>query len=225
MLLKSDVPAITLLIVEDDPLMLLGLEQFLENYPQIKVIGQATDGYSAIAKATQLQPDLILMDIGLPQLDGIAATQQIKQAHPQQRVIMLTSHTAETETLAALASGADAYCVKGTHLEQLMVAIASVYEGAIYLDPQVARRVFNYYLPQPLSSQISPQTELHSDLTEREIQVLQLIVEGRTNPEIAEQLHLSLSTVKTHIRSVMTKLAVDDRVQVAVVALRSGLVK
>ncbi|HEY9301138.1 MAG TPA: response regulator transcription factor [Phormidium sp.] len=206
------------LIVEDDPVMQMGLEQFLEDQPDFQVVGCATNGYRAIETALNLQPDLIIMDIGLPQLDGISATQQIKSKQPDIRVVMLTSHKNDTEMVAALASGADAYCVKGTSLEQLEVAIACARAGATYLDPQIARRVINY-LNQPA-------VPIRSDiaLSERELEILKLIVDGKSNPEIAEMLYISLSTVKTHIRSIMNKLAVDDRVQAAVIALRAGLV-
>lgn len=208
--------ALRILLVEDDPVMQLGLEQFFEDYPQFSIIGQATDGYAGVEAAQQLQPDLVLMDIGLPQLDGIAATQRIREQLPDIRIVMLTSHTADHEMMAALSSGADAYCVKGTSLEQLEVAIASAQEGAIYLDPQIARRVLSHLKPA------APETKSH--LSARESEVLKLIVDGKSNPEIAALLYLSLSTVKCHVRSIMDKLAVDDRVQAAVVALRSGLV-
>ncbi|MBW4468164.1 MAG: response regulator transcription factor [Pegethrix bostrychoides GSE-TBD4-15B] len=204
-----------LLVVEDDLVMQLGLEQFFEDYPQFTIVGQATDGYAGVEAARQLQPDLVLMDIGLPQLDGIAATRQIKAEWPQMPVIMLTSHTADHEMMAALSSGADAYCVKGTKLDQLQVAISSAQEGAIYLDPQIARRVLGYLKPMAQGS---------SPLSGRELEVLRLVVEGKSNPEIAATLYLSLSTIKCHVRSIMNKLSVDDRVQAAVVALRSGLV-
>lgn len=208
--------ALKILLVEDDPVMQLGLEQFFEDYPQFTIIGQATDGYAGVEAAQRLQPDLVLMDIGLPQLDGIAATQRIREQSPHIRIVMLTSHTADHEMMAALSSGADAYCVKGTSLEQLEVAIASAQDGAIYLDPQIARRVLNHLKPVV--------AETKSRLSARESQVLKLIVDGKSNPEIAALLYLSLSTVKCHVRSIMDKLAVDDRVQAAVVALRSGLV-
>ena len=210
--------ALQVLIVEDDPVMQLGLEQFLEDQPQFQTIGCVENGYRAIEAALNLQPDLIIMDIGLPQLDGITATQQIKVKRPDIRVVMLTSHKNDTEMVAALASGADAYCVKGTSLEQLEVAIACARAGATYLDPQIARRVIKH-LNQPATSARS-----EIALSERELEILKLIVDGRSNPEIAEVLYISLSTVKTHIRSIMNKLAVDDRVQAAVIALKSGLV-
>jgi len=210
-------PALQILIVEDDPVMQLGLEQFFAAYPQLQIVGQVTDGYSAIEAAQRLLPDLIIMDIGLPQLDGIAATQQIKTAHPQIRILMLTSHKTEHETIAALSSGADAYCIKGANPEQLLVAINCIQDGGSYLDSQVARRVFDHLKP-------SVSTPPITNLSKRELEVLKLLVEGQSNPEIAARLYLSPSTVKAHIRSIMNKMAVDDRVQAAVVALRSGLV-
>ncbi|WP_416675209.1 response regulator [Egbenema bharatensis] len=205
------------LVVEDDPVMRMGLVDFFESHPSIQVIGQATNGYAACDRALQLRPDLVIMDIGLPELDGIAATKEIKSKLPEVRVMMLTSHTAEHEMVAALSSGADAYCVKGTSLERLMLAIQCVQEGAIYLDPRIGRQILKSLNPRLPSEPIAP-------LSQRELEVLKLLVEGKSNPEIAAALYLSVGTVKTHIRSIMNKLAVDDRVQAAVVALRSGLV-
>lgn len=206
-----------IVIVEDDPVMQLGLEQFLDDYNSFQVIGVAGDGYSGIALALDLKPDLVVMDIGLPKLDGIAATQQIKQEQPDIQVVMLTSHTADYEMVAALASGADAYCIKGTSLEQLEVAINCAHHGAAYLDSRIARRVIDHLRCN--------QTKVPAvNLSKREQDVLALIVEGKSNPEIASELFLSISTVKTHLRSIMNKLSVDDRVQAAVAALRGGLV-
>ncbi|MEM6839932.1 MAG: response regulator transcription factor [Cyanobacteria bacterium P01_C01_bin.120] len=213
---KFQIP-LRIFIVEDDPVMQLGLEQFLESQESLEVIGCVEDGYSAVASTLALKPDLVVMDIGLPQLDGIAATQQIKQQNPSVRVVVLTSHTDDLEMIAALASGADAYCIKGTSLEQLAVAINCAHTGAAYLDPQIARRVLGHlHYARPTTPVVN--------LSKRELDVLKLIVEGKSNPEIAAELFLSVSTVKTHLRSVMNKLSVDDRVQAAVAALRSGLV-
>ncbi|WAL61520.1 response regulator [Thermocoleostomius sinensis] len=213
----SNLPSLRILLVEDDPVMQMGLEHFLSGYSALQVIGQAADGYSAIDAAHALQPDLIIMDIGLPQLDGIAATLQIKMAQPQVRILMLTSHKTERETIAALSSGADAYCIKGSDPETLLMAISCIHDGGSYLDPQIARRVLNHLKP-PVSNPAP------TNLSNRELEVLKLIVDGCTNSEIAAVLYLSPSTVKAHIRSIMNKLAVDDRVQAAVVALRAGLV-
>lgn len=209
---------IRVLIVEDDPMMQLGLEQSLMTYPQLDIVGRAEDGYLGVQAALTLKPDLVVMDIGLPRLDGIAATQQIKAVLPQTRIVMLTSHQTETEIIAALSSGADAYCIKGASVERLLSAIAAAAEGAAYLDPQIARRVIENLKP--------PSTTSNSyNLSTRELEVLRLIVEGLSNPQIAEKLYLSPNTVKTHVRGIMNKLAVDDRVQAAVVALRSGLIE
>jgi two-component system, NarL family, response regulator LiaR len=211
-------PPLRIVIVEDDPMMQLGLEQSLEDFPQLTIVAQASDGYSGVEAALKHQPDLIVMDIGLPRLDGIAATQQIKQALPNTRVVMLTSHSSETEIIAALSSGADAYCLKGSDVTRLVSAIAAAQEGATYLDPQIARRVIEHLKPP------SAESAAVAQLSQRELEVLKLMVEGQSNPEIANALYLSPNTVKTHVRGIMNKLAVDDRVQAAVVALRAGLV-
>lgn len=216
--LYSGISPLRILIVEDDPVMRLGLNEFFEDNPLVEILEQVVDGYAAIDAALRLRPDLIIMDIGLPKLDGIAATQQIKASMPEMRVVMLTSHTAEQEMIAALTSGADAYCVKGTSLEQLMLAIACAQEGAAYLDPQIAHQIMDSL---KLSS---PKQQISDQLSSRELEVLKLLVDGKSNPEIAETLYISLSTAKAHVRNIMSKLAVDDRVQAAVVALRSGLV-
>jgi DNA-binding NarL/FixJ family response regulator len=220
MTISTEQIPINVFIVEDDPMMQLGLEQSLSNAPGINVVGQADDGFLGVEEALKLKPDVVVMDIGLPRLDGIAATQQIKQKEPGIRVVMLTSHTSENEVIAALSSGADAYCVKGTTVDRLLTAIAAAQEGASYLDPQVARSVMEHLKPAVPSAE----AEIIGQLSQRELEVLKLMVEGRSNPEIAAALYLSPNTVKTHVRGIMNKLAVDDRVQAAVVALRAGIV-
>ena len=215
--LPPNSPPLRVLIVEDDPVMQLGLEQSLAAHPQLAIVGQAEDGYLGVRAALDLKPDVVVMDIGLPRLDGIAATAEIKKALPNVRVVMLTSHTADTEIIAALSSGADAYCIKGANVDRLLVAIAAVAEGAAYLDPQIARKVIDRLKPPAPAGNFA-------HLSQRELEVLKLMVEGYSNPEIASRLYLSANTVKTHVRNIMNKLSVDDRVQAAVVALRSGLV-
>ena len=128
-----------ILIVEDDPLMQLGLEQALGEQPDFEIVGQASDGLAGVQLALSLRPDLVVMDIGLPRLDGIAATKQIKEGLANVHVVMLTSHTLQQEVIAALASGADAYCIKGASLDRLLAAIEAAKDGATYLDPQIAR--------------------------------------------------------------------------------------
>ncbi len=206
-----------ILIVEDDPMIQLGLERILSSQADFEIVDIAEDGYLGVQAALRYRPDLIIMDIGLPRQDGIAATEEIKRQLPSVRVVMLTSHTDKTEVLAAMASGADAYCVKGASIDQMMAAIAAAMAGAVYLDPQVAHTVLDHLKPP-----VSVPTTAH--LTDREMDVLKLLVEGKSNNEIGNVLYLSPNTVKTHMRGIMNKLAVDDRVQAAVVALRSGLV-
>jgi two-component system, NarL family, response regulator LiaR len=215
----SELPSWQILIVEDDPLIQLGLEQYFQEFTQFKIVGRETDGYLGVEAALKLKPDITIMDIGLPQLDGIAATEQIKQALPELRIVMLTSHNTETEMMAALASGADAYCIKGTSMMGLLAAIATAREGGIYLDPQIARQAIKNLKP------LNTSKNNFGQLSTRELEILELIVEGQSNPEIAKRLYLSLSTIKTHVHNIMNKLAVSDRVQAAVVALRSGIVE
>ncbi|MGK7887921.1 MAG: response regulator [Leptolyngbyaceae cyanobacterium] len=219
--MATSTPPIRLLIVEDDPMMQLGLEQSLSLQPELEVLEVVGDGYAAVERTRSLQPDVVIMDIGLPKMDGIAATEKIRAEWPHIHILMLTSHITDQEVVAALASGADAYCVKGTSVENLVLAITAAHDGASYIDPQVARSVMTH-LKTPLSDDDAVKI---GQLSEREMDVLKLLVEGQSNPEIAAALYLSPNTVKTHVRGIMNKLAVDDRVKAAVVALRAGLVQ
>ena len=213
---------IRILVVEDDPMMRVGLKQLLSAQSQLEIIGMVEDGYLGVEAAAQLHPDVVVMDVGMPHLDGIAATQQIKQMQAGIKVIILTSHTDQTEVIAALSSGADGYCVKGASVEQLVKAIEVVYQGATYLDAQVVQVVINQLKTPPISK--PTHTTAVGTLSERELEVLRLIVDGYSNPDIARALYLSEHTVKTYVRGILNKLLVNDRVQAAVVALRSGLV-
>jgi two-component system, NarL family, response regulator LiaR len=207
--------AFRVLIVEDDPLMQLGLQHALKQYGHLELVGQAEDGETGVQLALQLQPDVVIMDIGLPRLNGLLATQRIKAAHPDIRIIILTSHATDRETILALANGADAYCIKGSQVTQIIDAIAAVQAGALFLDEKV-RHVVQQIQNQPAPS---------FTLSDREQEILQLLVQGQSNSAIAEGLFLSESTIKAHLRNIMTKFEVNDRVQVAVIALRSGLVQ
>jgi two-component system, NarL family, response regulator LiaR len=209
-------PLIRILIVEDDPLMQLGLQHALTQQANLVIVGQAEDGMAGVELALELQPDVVIMDIGLPRLNGILATQQIKAAYPTIRIVILTSHETEQETILALAKGADAYCIKGSQVNQIIDAIAAVQSGAMYLDQKV-RHVMQHLPGETVALPVF-------DLSDREMEVLGLLVQGQSNGAIAEALFLSESTIKAHLRSIMTKFEVNDRVQVAVVALRSGLV-
>ncbi|MEL6263468.1 MAG: response regulator transcription factor [Cyanobacteria bacterium J06626_6] len=215
-------PAWRVLIIEDDPLVQLGIEQALADHPQLSVLDTVDDGYLAVEAAIKYEPDLILMDIGLPGIDGIETTRQVKAKLPETKVVMLTSHMAETEVLAAFSSGADAYCIKGGSIDGLLSAIAAVGQGGVYLDAKVAHIALQSF--QQSARLNETETPIVSDLSEREQEVLMLLVEGLSNPEIARRLFISTNTVKAHMRGLMSKLAANDRVQVAVKALRAGLV-
>ncbi|MGD1860012.1 MAG: response regulator [Leptolyngbyaceae cyanobacterium] len=215
----TDLP-LTLLVVDDDPMMRLGLTAALSQQANFTIVGEALDGRQGVEQARGLNPDVVLMDVGMPGMDGIAATQTIKAQFPDMRVVMLTSHTDETEIIAALSSGADAYCIKGTDVEALANAIRVAASGAAYLDPQIAQRVMQNLTPA------RPKAEGNEGLlSDRESEVLQLIVEGLSNTEIGQQLYLSPNTVKTYVKGIMNKLVVSDRVQAAVAAVRRGLVE
>ena len=212
--------ALTLLIVDDDPMMRLGLTAALSQQADFSIVGEASDGHQGVEQTSQLNPNIVLMDVGMPGMDGIEATQIIKVQSPETRVVMLTSHTDETEIIAALSSGADAYCIKGTDVEALANAIRVAASGAAYLDPQIAQKVMQNLSPA------RPKTDGNEGLlSDRELEVLQLIVEGLSNTEIGKELYLSPNTVKTYVKGIMNKLVVSDRVQAAVAAVRRGLVE
>lgn len=211
---------VKLLIVDDDPMMRLGLTAALGNQPDFVIVGEASDGRQGVDQATTLGPDVVLMDVGMPGMDGIAATQALKATTPHLRVVMLTSHTDDTEVIAALSSGADAYCIKGTDVDALANAIRAAAAGATYLDPKIAQTVVKNLATRPKAQ---PQGD--GLLSGRELEVLQLIVEGLSNTEIGEKLYLSPNTVKTYVKGIMNKLVVSDRVQAAVAAVRRGLVE
>lgn len=208
---------IGILLVEDHALMRRGMKaQFALEYDFL-VVGEAADGVQAVEQATQLQPDLILMDIDLPQIDGITATQQIKSICQNTRILALTAFDRDAQVLGMLAAGADGYCLKSMEWEQLVAVIRLIQSGGTYLDAQVARKAFQMLKP----------TDTHPDsfvLSQREREVLKLIAQGSSNQEIAQQLYLSLGTVKSYVRMILNKLSVDDRVQAAAKAVREKLI-
>ncbi|OGI01076.1 MAG: hypothetical protein A2104_05460, partial [Candidatus Melainabacteria bacterium GWF2_32_7] len=190
------------------------------------------DGEKAVELTKDCNPDVILMDIGLPLMDGIEATQKIKDANLGSRIIMFTSRDSEQDVFAALGAGADAYIMKGASPEQLISAIRAVNEGTAWLDPAIAKIVLRNVTQNKLSQQDNSQninkkstkTGFSANLTERELEVLGLIVEGLTNPQIAERLFITRATAKAHVHSILQKMCVDDRTQAAVTAMREGLV-
>ncbi len=221
---------IKLLMVEDHKLLRVGLKAIFEEYPSLEVVGEAEDGQTAVKLAKELNPDIILMDIGLPIMDGIEATRKIKDANPDVKIVILTSHSDENEVMQALAAGANAYAMKDIKTEYLIMVIESVNEGAIWLDPTVAKIVKEKnpaLLHGPNGNKSQSRSDFkadHANLTEREYEVLKLVVEGKSNNEIANDLKISEHTAKAHVCNIIQKLVVDDRTQAAVKAIKEGIV-
>lgn len=213
--------AIKVLLIEDHSLTRVGLKFTLEKNSDIEVVGEAEDGKEGVDKTIELTPDVILMDLGMPNMNGIEATKAIKVSGSNAKVIILTSHDDEQEVLAAFAAGADAYCMKDIAPERLVAAIQSVSEGVTWLDPAIAKIVLSS-IPSPSNKSKEPTVD--PGLTPRETEVLALIVDGCSNADIADALTVSMHTVKTHISSILSKLAVNDRTQAAVKAMKENLV-
>lgn len=209
---------INILIVEDHSLTRVGLKFTLEKYPELQVIGEAEDGLEGVNKTKELNPDIILMDLGMPNMNGVEATKEIKKFSPATKVLILTSHNDKEQVLAAFAAGADAYCMKDIPQERLITAIKSVFEGVVWIDPDVAKIVLTN-----LPAHGEKETEINvadANLTPREREVLELIVEGCSNADIAFKLCISQHTVKTHISNILSKLEVDDRTQAALKVIK-----
>ncbi len=215
---------IGVLIVEDNELMRHGLRAVLDRAEEFEVLGEAEDGASAVDMAGELKPEVIVMDIGLPIMNGIEATRLIKQALPSVNVVMLTSHDNDTEIFAALSAGAAGYCLKDCASERIKIAVSSVAEGAAWIDPRIAHKVLRAFespAPRVEASQAVPPSDL---LSQREREVLRLMVDGASNKEISEKLIISISTVRTHVEHILEKLAVTGRTAAAVKAMKEGLI-
>lgn len=219
MSISTEIRPQTVLIADDNPMMQLGLLHVLKQQPTLTVVAQVHDGNQAVSAALQLKPDIALIDLDLPGMHGIAVTQQIKTALPDTRIIIFTHLTDPTQVMAALSSGAHAYCVKGTNIPQLLAAITAVGEGNCYLDAKIANCVLqNLRQPLPDGEQLE-----EVRLTLREMQVLEQLVEGKSNTEIGLALGVTANTVKGHVQQIIYKLKASDRTQAAVKALRLGL--
>ncbi|MFN9174684.1 MAG: response regulator [Synechocystis sp.] len=215
---------IRIVLIEDEDLIRTGLrESLLTTTDQSQWVGEAADGQSGLALIAQTRPDVAIIDIGLPDMSGIEITQQIKSwpVDQQCRVLILTLNHSEKIVLAAFAAGADAYCMKDSRTGRLVEALQAIHAGFAWIDPAIARIVLSQ---PPAIRPVSPDVIIRHNLTERELEVLQLIVDGGSNADIAEALYITVGTVKTHVRNILNKLSADDRTEAAVRALRSGLV-
>ena len=220
---------INVLLVEDHVLTRMGLSMLLSKADEINLLSEAADGIEGIKKARELSPDVILMDIGLPNIDGIEATQRIKDFNPDVKILIFTSRDSENDVFESFKAGADGYIMKGATEEQTISAIKSVYEGVGWIDPSIAKMVFSN-LQHPSMQTILKSEQVKSSrnneygLTDRELDVLELMVEGLTNPQIADKLVITRATAKAHVHSILQKLSASSRTQATVMAMKEGLV-
>ncbi|MBY0547895.1 MAG: response regulator transcription factor [Candidatus Obscuribacterales bacterium] len=223
---------IKILLIEDHPVSRTGIKFLLSGVADFEVVGEGENGVQAVELARTLQPDVVLMDVAMPMMNGIDAARALLQENSgRAKVIMLTAYDSEQDIYASLTAGAHGYCLKDTDAERLCGAIRSVASGDIWLDAGIADKFLqglkSAYPPKSSSTDAAPQDtskKSASQLSARESEVLTLLVQGFSNQEIANRLVIGRETVKTHIRHIMEKLAVSDRTQAAVKALKEGLI-
>jgi two-component system, NarL family, response regulator LiaR len=208
---------ITVVIVDDHTIVRQGLRTYLELQPDLLVVGEAANGSEAMAVVKESLPDIVLMDLVMPVMDGVDATRAITAMSPSTRVIVLTSFSEDEKVFASIKAGAQGYLMKDVLPSDLVAAIRTVNRGEAQLDPEIARKVMQEFAnPQPVAPK--------HDLTDRELEVLRLIAQGKSNKDISEDLVLSEKTVKTHVSNILQKLHLSDRTQAAVFALRQKIV-
>jgi RNA polymerase sigma factor (sigma-70 family) len=213
--------AVRVLLVDDDDLMRAGLRGVLSSDPEIEVVGEAGDGREAAYRTRLLRPDVVLMDVRMPDLDGISATREVLATFPDVKVVILTTFEQDDYIFGALTAGASGFLLKRTRPEELIAAIHTIAAGDSLLSPSVTNRVIERMAGQPALDADSDARL--AELTPRETEVLQLVARGLSNGEIAEELVIGESTVKTHLKRVLAKLQVRDRVQAVIFAYESGL--
>ena len=210
-----------ILVAEDHPLFRKGMISLLSSVPEFEVVGEAATGEEAVVRAAQLQPDVILMDLQMPLVNGIEATRRILQESPSVRILVVTLFEDEDSVFMALRAGARGYVLKDADEEVVVHAIRAVGRGEAIFSPAVASRVLAYFAASPPGGGTPPQA--FPTLTEREREILNLIAQGHPNPSIARQLHLSTKTVGNYVSNIFTKLQVADRTQAIIRAREAGL--
>jgi two-component system, NarL family, response regulator len=207
------------LLVEDDELFRLGLVVRLQQEKGIEILAEAIDAEMAIELTNQYLPDVVLLDIGLPGIGGVAACRQIKQLHPHIPVLVLTSHFKKQLIEQLIAVGASGYCLKGIEAETLILALRSVAAGASWWDAATTAEIRSAFKSTPVK-----ETNNNNPLTSRETEILALIAVGKSNNEIAQQLHITIGTVRVHVHAILQKLEVRDRTSAAIMAIQQNLI-
>jgi two-component system, NarL family, response regulator LiaR len=211
------VPMIRVVFVDDHEMVRIGVSSYLSAQPDIEVVGEADDGKKGVELALELRPDIILMDLVMKEMDGIEATRQIIEQWPEAKVIIVTSFLDDEKVYPALEAGATSYMLKTSKAGEIANAVRATYHGQSVLEPEVTGKMMvkmrqkNTHLP-------------HEDLTTREIEILLLMAEGKTNQDIADELFIALKTVKTHVSNILSKLNVQDRTQAVIYAFKHSLI-
>ena len=208
-----------ILLCDDQAVIRDGMEMLLQLEKDFQMVGSAQDGFEAVELAAKTQPDLILMDLKMPGMNGIEATREIRKKFPNIKILVLTTYDDDEWVFDAIRAGASGYLLKDTPRQKIIEAIRGTVDGKSFVDPAVAGKLLN----QVASNQTQPASILEDKLTERELDVLRLLAKGMTNTDIAGTLHLSEGTVRNHVSAILEKLGVSDRTQAAVIAIQHGL--
>jgi len=212
---------IRVLVCDDQAVVTDGLELILNADPEIQVVGIAHDGAEALLVIAQAKPDLVLMDLKMPGMNGIQATREISQKYPDLKVLVLTTFGDDEWVFDAIRSGAAGYLLKGTPRQELIKAVKGTVSGQTHVDPAVAGKLLSHIAQNPTRQE----TGVADELSERELEILQLLAQGLTNAEIADRLYLTRGTVRNYVSAILAKLGVEDRTQAALIAVKHGLVK
>jgi two-component system NarL family response regulator len=222
--MKEEVEKIRVLLADDDPIFRTGLSRILSMEKEIEIIGEASNGEEAVKMAIELAPDVMLLDIKMPKLSGIEAAKLIKKESPRTEVIIITISEDEEHVFKAIKAGASGYLLKGVSSDEVVKAIKTVFKGEALLSPSIAIRLLKEFKKVSEEKPAKNAENLFSQLSAREKSVLTLIVEGKSNKEIANALFISEKTVKCHVSNILQKLQVNDRTQAAIVALKQKIV-
>ncbi|MEH6991344.1 response regulator transcription factor [Neobacillus drentensis] len=209
---------IRVVFVDDHEMVRIGVSAYLSAQPDIEVVGEAADGKKGVELALELRPDIILMDLVMKEMDGIEATRQIIEAWPDAKVIIVTSFLDDEKVYPALEAGATSYMLKTSKADEIANAVRATYHGQSVLEPEVTGKMM-------VKMRQKHQHLPHEELTSREMEILMLMAQGKTNQDIADELYIALKTVKTHVSNILSKLNVQDRTQAVIYAFKHSLIK